>query len=233
MRGQGVALRRGLVDPRVADGRRGDGDAEDVAPDHPGPDRLASGQAGNDGARRPPDRRRTRPRDRELSAAPCCRLCGSSLVAVLGEEQLLQRRLAAHQPGDARARPGPSATARPTRAPGSGPTRPSVSTELTPGTPDRSGTAPSNVASTVSALRCRISASVPISTSFPVAQDAHPVAERLHLAHDVRGQKDRLAPVARLADAVAKRLLHQRVEPAGRLVEDEQVGRAPSARRSG
>ena len=46
-------------------------------------------------------------------------------------------------------------------------TRPSVPTELTPGTPVRSGTAPSKVASTLSALRWRISASVPISTRLP------------------------------------------------------------------
>ena len=55
-------------------------------------------------------------------------------------------------------------------------------------------------------------------------QDAHPVAERLDLAQDVRGEEHGLAAVAGLADAVPERLLHQRVEPAGRLVEDEQVG---------
>ena len=55
-------------------------------------------------------------------------------------------------------------------------------------------------------------------------QDAHPVAERLHLAQDVRGEEHRLAAAARLPDALPERLLHQRIEPARRLVQDEQVG---------
>ena len=55
-------------------------------------------------------------------------------------------------------------------------------------------------------------------------QDAHPVAERLHLAQDVRGEEHRLAAVASFTDALPERLLHQRIQPARRLVQDEQVG---------
>ena len=60
-----------------------------------------------------------------------------------------------------------------------------------------------------------------------VAQDAHAVAQRLDLAQDVRRQKDRLAALPGLADAVAEGLLHERVEAGGGLVE-ERAGRAAS-----
>ncbi len=40
----------------------------------------------------------------------------------------------------------------------------------------------------------------------------------------MRGEEDGLAPIAGLDDAVAERLLHDGIEPPGRLVEDEQVG---------
>ena len=46
-------------------------------------------------------------------------------------------------------------------------TRPSTATELTPGTRDRSGTGPSNVACTVTADRCRSWARLPSSASRP------------------------------------------------------------------
>jgi len=39
-----------------------------------------------------------------------------------------------------------------------------------------------------------------------------------------RGQEDRLASLARLVDAVTKRLFHQWVEAARRLVEDKELG---------
>jgi len=55
-----------------------------------------------------------------------------------------------------------------------------------------------------------------------LAQDSDPIAERLDLAQDVRGQEDCLAPLARLMDAKTKGLFHERVEPARRLVEYEQ-----------
>ena len=57
-----------------------------------------------------------------------------------------------------------------------------------------------------------------------VAEDAHAVTECLHLAHDVRREKYGLPTVARLVDAVAKRLFHKRVEPTRRLVKHQQVG---------
>ena len=57
-----------------------------------------------------------------------------------------------------------------------------------------------------------------------LAQDAHPVAQGLDLTQDVRRQEHRLPGIARLGHAVAERLLHERVEPAGGLVEHEQVG---------
>ncbi len=66
-------------------------------------------------------------------------------------------------------------------------TRPSTCTELTPGTPDRSGTGPSKVASTVSALRCRIWASVPSSASLParrMATRSHSASTSLMMCED-------------------------------------------------
>ena len=60
-----------------------------------------------------------------------------------------------------------------------------------------------------------------------LAQDADPVAQRLDLAQDVRREEDRLAAPARLADGVAERHLHQRVEAARGLVEHQQVGTGP------
>ena len=110
--------------------------------------------------------------------------------------------------------------------------RPSTSTELTPGTPDRSGTAVEGrldrERGEVAHLGQRAHLDEPA-----LPQDAHPVAQRLHLAHDVRGEEDGLPAVARLVDATAERLLHQRVESARRLVEDEQIGPGHQRARSG
>ena len=56
------------------------------------------------------------------------------------------------------------------------------------------------------------------------ADDADPVAEPLDLGEDVaRQQHGRAAAVAELVDAVLEHLLHQRVEPGGRLVEHQQL----------
>jgi len=60
-------------------------------------------------------------------------------------------------------------------------------------------------------------------------QDRHPVAQRLDLAEDVRRQEDSVPPPPRLRNALAERLLHQRIQPAGRLIQDQQVG--PRAQR--
>src|SRR5690606_11971308 len=56
-----------------------------------------------------------------------------------------------------------------------------------------------------------------------LADDAHAVAQLLHLAEDVRGQQHGPAAVPLLGDATLEDLLHQRVEPGGRLVQDQQV----------
>ena len=61
-------------------------------------------------------------------------------------------------------------------------------------------------------------------------QDGHAVAERLDLAQDVGGQEHGLAVVPRLLHAAAERLLHQRVEPGGGLVEDQQLRTAHQGR---
>ena len=53
--------------------------------------------------------------------------------------------------------------------------------------------------------------------------DDHPAADRLDLGHDVRREQDRV-PVAQLADQVADLADLDRVEPGGRLVEDQDVG---------
>ena len=60
--------------------------------------------------------------------------------------------------------------------------------------------------------------------------DAHPVAQRLDLGEDVARQQHRAALVAHLLDAALEHRLHQRVEPRGRLVEDQQLGRRRRAR---
>ena len=49
-------------------------------------------------------------------------------------------------------------------------------------------------------------------------------AEPLDLAEDVAGEQHRAARGLALGDALVEDLLHQRVEPGGRLVEDQQLG---------
>ena len=56
------------------------------------------------------------------------------------------------------------------------------------------------------------------------ADDAHPVGEGLDLAEDVAGQQNRAALLAPLADDLLEGLFHERIQPGGGLVEDEQVG---------
>ena len=72
-------------------------------------------------------------------------------------------------------------------------------------------------------VRCRRSARVPVSTHRPAADDADPVAEPLHLGQDVAAQQHGVPVVAEPVDALLEDRLHQRVEPGGRLVEDEQL----------
>src|ERR1039457_3190894 len=107
-------------------------------------------------------------------------------ATVLSQEQLLQRGLAAQQLRDVRVRQH-FQQRRDRAAHLARTTRPSTCTELTPGTPDRSGTGPSKVASTVSALRCLIWASVPISTSLPsrkMATRSHSASTSLMMCED-------------------------------------------------
>src|SRR5579859_1870555 len=55
------------------------------------------------------------------------------------------------------------------------------------------------------------------------ADDAHPVAYELDLRQDVRGKEYRRATVSRFVQQAVELLLVERVEPAGGLVEDQQV----------
>ncbi len=56
-----------------------------------------------------------------------------------------------------------------------------------------------------------------------VAEDPDLVTKCFDFAHDVRREKDGLAAFLGFVDATAEGLLHERVEPAGGLVENEQV----------
>ena len=64
----------------------------------------------------------------------------------------------------------------------------------------------------------------PLVDEPAVAEDADAIADRLHLAEDVRREEDRLPTLLRLEHGLTERHLHQRVEPARRLVKDQQVG---------
>jgi hypothetical protein len=59
----------------------------------------------------------------------------------------------------------------------------------------------------------------------PVADDRDAVAQTLDLVEVVRGQKDRRAALALLGHDLVELLLHERIQPARRLVEDQQLGR--------
>jgi hypothetical protein len=59
-----------------------------------------------------------------------------------------------------------------------------------------------------------------------LAQDPDAVAQSLDLAEDVRGEEDGLAALGGLLHRLAERDLHQRVEAAGGLVENQQIGPA-------
>ena len=57
-----------------------------------------------------------------------------------------------------------------------------------------------------------------------VADDRHPIRELLHLGEDVARQQHGLARGLHLADRLRECGLHEGVEAAGRLVEEEQLG---------
>ena len=60
---------------------------------------------------------------------------------------------------------------------------------------------------------------------FAIAQDAHAVAYRLNFAQDMRRQKHGFALIAIFVHHRVESLLHQRIEAAGRLVQDQELGR--------
>ena len=90
---------------------------------------------------------------------------------------------------------------------------------------------PSNVTSTVCALRWRSSRQRALVDEPAGAQDPDAVAERLDLAEDVRGEEHRLPRSLASSTRLAEGDLHQRVQAAGGLVEEQQVGAASRARR--
>ena len=55
------------------------------------------------------------------------------------------------------------------------------------------------------------------------SDDAHAIAESFHLRQDVARQQNGAPGLLGLADGVLEDRLHQRVEPRGRLVEDQQL----------
>ena len=57
----------------------------------------------------------------------------------------------------------------------------------------------------------------------PGPDDAHPVAQPLDLGEDVAGEQHRAPAVAEVVDALLEDRLHQRVEAARGLVEDQQL----------
>ncbi len=57
-----------------------------------------------------------------------------------------------------------------------------------------------------------------------LADEGDALADALHLGEHVRREEDGLAPVARFVDHAVELALHERVEPAGGLVEDQQLG---------
>ena len=62
-----------------------------------------------------------------------------------------------------------------------------------------------------------------------LADDAHPGAQALHLAQDVRGEENGHAAGILLADQVEELALHERVEAGGRLIQEEQLGAVQQA----
>ena len=63
----------------------------------------------------------------------------------------------------------------------------------------------------------------PFGHDAPGSQDGDTVGRSLDLTEDVRREKDRGPAVARLGDHGQELVLHQRIEAARRLVEDQQL----------
>ena len=63
----------------------------------------------------------------------------------------------------------------------------------------------------------------PLVDELAVSENPDSVAHRLHLAEDVRGEEDGLPALLGLLHAVPEGDLHQRVQAARRLVEQQQL----------
>ena len=87
-----------------------------------------------------------------------------------------------------------------------------------------SGTGPPNVASTRTALEVAQVGQRARLDQLPLPQDADAITQCFDLAHDVGREEDGLTTITGFPDAGAKGLLHERIEPARRFVENEQVG---------
>ena len=84
---------------------------------------------------------------------------------------------------------------------------------------------PSNQTSTRWRARLRNSLDRSLGDDPACAEDDHTVRRPLHLAQDVGGEEHRGAGGPRLADQPDELVLHQGIQTAGGLVEDEQFHR--------
>ena len=104
-------------------------------------------------------------------------------------------------------------------------TWPSPTTSLTPGRPSKTAGADRRAEGQLDVVEGELADRLDaVDLDEPaLADDRDPVAGAVDLVDDVRRQEDRPTVVARLADEREERLLDERVEARGRLVEDEQV----------
>ena len=100
---------------------------------------------------------------------------------------------------------------------------PSTTRSWTPGSAPSSGTVPETSAREAAAPQVPQLREAAGLHRAALADDRHPVGEALDLAEDVAGQQHGGAGRDPLGDARGEHLLHQRVEPGGRLVEHQQV----------
>ena len=156
----------------------------------------------------------------------------SRSVAVVAQEQLLERRRLAGEGPHAGGLERVEGRVQPRRCrPGTATRLPSITRSCTAAGRARPRAAsPARRAIDVR-VRWRRSARVPDSTQRPGADDADPVAQPLDLGQDVAAQQHGVAVVAESVDVLLEDGLHQRVEARGRLVEHEQLDVARTARR--
>ena len=151
-----------------------------------------------------------------------------SVGLVVGQEDLLEARMGELEVDDRVARERLDhgvERARPRRrsAPGS----PSTSRSRTPGSAAKLGGVDGlgELDRHVAVAPPREVGDVLDGDEPPVADDRDAVAQALDLVEVVRGQEDRRAALALLGDDLVELLLHERVQAARRLVEDEQLRR--------